>query len=124
MKNSSIFRKLEAILLVIILVNSFLLESVIRKYIYDYRLIYPDYKDRRYQRSIVVRKDNKSGSYSELVANVFKAAGCLEMNEGHFSSFLIVRGLAKQVIPQEIINSGCFIYDKGKYILAEERRMV
>ncbi|MCR5206771.1 MAG: hypothetical protein K6E47_17210 [Lachnospiraceae bacterium] len=103
--------------------NSFLLESVIKKYLSEYKFVSPDYRDRRYQRSIIVRKEERSASYAELVAKVFKEAGYSEMNESQFSSFLIVRGLAKQVVPQEIKSSGWFVYEKEKYILAEERKV-
>ncbi len=99
--------------------NPFLIESIIKKYLNEYKLIAPDYKDRRYQKSVVVRKEEKSATYSELVAKIFKNAGYYEMNEGQFASFLIVHGLARQSIPQEIKSSGFFIYENEKYVLAE-----
>ena len=99
--------------------NPFLLESIIKKYLTEYKLISPELKNRRYQKAIIVRKEEKTSTYSELVAKIFKKAGYIEMNERQFSSFLIVRGLAIQTVPQEIKNSGLFVYENEKYVLNE-----
>ena len=82
-------------------------------------MISPELKNRRYQKAIIVRKEEKTSTYSELVAKIFKKAGYIEMNERQFSSFLIVRGLAIQTVPQEIKNSGLFVYENEKYVLNE-----
>ncbi|MDO4189683.1 MAG: hypothetical protein Q4E51_10115 [Lachnospiraceae bacterium] len=97
--------------------NAFLLETIVTKYISELKIISPDYKDRRYQRSFIVMCDLGIESYSELVAYVFKNNGYISLSEGRFLSFLVVNGLAYKMIPKEIGNSEYFKVEKEYYVL-------
>jgi hypothetical protein len=97
--------------------NSFLLETVINKYVPELKIVCPDYKDRRYQRSLIVKSELGIQSYSELVAYVFKRNGYTSLSEGKFLSFLVVNGLAYKIIPKEIQNSNYFKLEKEYYVL-------
>lgn len=70
--------------------NSFLIESIVKKYLTEYKIIELEYKDRRYQKGILVNANSSITSYPELVASVFKDAGYSEMTEGQFLAFLVV----------------------------------
>lgn len=101
--------------------NSFLLESIVKKYLAEYKIISPEYKDRRYQKGILVESNSTIASYPELVARVFKDAGYAEMTEGQFLAFLVVHGLARQVVPRELSCSQYFSLEKETYKLKTER---
>lgn len=99
--------------------NGYLLESIIKNYFKDIKLIIPEYKDRRYQKTIILSDKIDVNSYPELVAYVVKKAGYKSMNEGAFLSLLVINGLAYKVIPKEIGNSKYFTVEKEIYILNE-----
>ena len=82
-----------------------------------YRFLQPTPKDRRYQRSLIVKSELGIRSYSELVAYVFRNNGYSSLSEGRFLSFLVVNGLAYKMIPKEIGNSDFFKVEKEFYIL-------
>ena len=97
--------------------NTFLLETIIMKYVPELKIVSPDYKDRRYQRSLIVKSELGIRSYSELVAYVFRNNGYSSLSEGRFLSFLVVNGLAYKMIPKEIGNSDFFKVEKEFYVL-------
>ncbi|MDO4467775.1 MAG: hypothetical protein Q4C49_12360 [Bacillota bacterium] len=97
--------------------NSFVLESIIQKYIPEFKIISQENRDKRYHRSFIVKADSNISSYSDLVARVFKRNGYTSLSEGKFLSFLVVNGLANVVIPKEILTSGYFKFEKEFYIL-------
>ena len=85
--------------------NEFILETVIKKELYDYEVIQPIMKDRRYQRGIVVRKEENINSYAQIVAKRMTETGNHKMSESQFLSFLVVNNLARMAIPNELTNS-------------------
>ena len=101
--------------------NSFLIESIVKKYLTEYKIIELEYKDRRYQKGILVNANSSITSYPELVASVFKDAGYSEMTKGQFLAFLVVHGLARQVVLRELPCSPYFSLEKEVYRLKTER---
>lgn len=85
--------------------NEFILETVIKKELSDYEVIQPIMKDRRYQRGIVVRKEENINSYAQIVAKRMTETGNHKMSESQFLSFLVVNNLARMAIPNELTNS-------------------
>ena len=59
--------------------NTFLLETIVKKYLREYKIISPDFKDRRYQKSIIVGDKYDVHSYPELVAVILKEKGYEEI---------------------------------------------
>ncbi len=99
--------------------NGYLLEAIVKKYFSDIKLIVPEYKDRRYQKTIIVSGEIDINSYPELVAYAVKKSGYKSMSEGTMLSFMIINGLTYKVIPKEIGNSKYFTVEKETYILNE-----
>ena len=97
--------------------NYFLLESIIRKYIPTYTLVAPDYKDRRYQKNIIIDSALGIDSYSQLIAHILKSEGYSSISEGKLSSFLAIRGLARMVIPKELAQSKYFKFKDETYTI-------
>lgn len=85
--------------------NEFLLETVVKHYFDEYRIVHPAVTDRRYQKGIVVTKKSGLKSYSQVVANLMKTTGNTVMTTSQFLSFLVVNNLAIKVIPTELENS-------------------
>lgn len=85
--------------------NEFLLETVIKKSFPEFEIIQPMMKDRRYQKGILVMRDDVLTSYPQVVSKKMKTSGYERMSESQFLSFLIVNNLARKVIPNELNNS-------------------
>ena len=97
--------------------NPFVLEGIVKKYIKEIQMIYPENRDRRFSKVFFVRKESGIRSYPELVAYVFKRNDYTSLTESKFMSFLIINGLAIKMIPKEIINSNYFRIEKDCYTL-------
>lgn len=97
--------------------NTYIFESIIKKYIPDFKIITQECKDKRYHRAFIVKDESNIKSYSELVALEFKKNGYQSLSTGKFLSFLVVNGLANATIPKEIETSGYFKIQKEYYIL-------
>lgn len=85
--------------------DEFILETVIKKELSDYEVIQPIMKDRRYQRGIIVRKEENINSYAQIIAKRMTETGNHKMSESQFLSFLVVNNLARMAIPNELTNS-------------------
>lgn len=83
----------------------YLLESIIRHYLKEFKLVEKDITDRRYITSVVVKKGLPIDSYVDLVKYILKN----ERLEGEFSSYkdmeewLRKKGLIAKVIPKELL---------------------
>lgn len=85
--------------------NEFLLETVIKKSFPEFEIIQPMMKDRRYQKGILVMKNDALTSYPQVVAKKMKKYGYTRLSESQFLSFLIVNNLARKAIPNELSNN-------------------
>ena len=79
------------------------------------KIIEPISKDRRYEKGIVVLQSSQIQSYDELIAVNLKKNNIKEISEYKLLSYLIINGLAIQVIPHDLycsdkfsIKDGCF----------------
>lgn len=99
--------------------NVFIFESIVKKYLPQFKVIVPDSKDRRVPRSLIIRANQGINTYSELIAQVFEESKHKELSEGAFLSFLVSNGLTYKVIPKELCGSGVFRIHKDLYSLAE-----
>lgn len=97
--------------------NEFLLGSILETYIEEVKVVYPLIKDRRYQKGIAVTTKSTLKSYSEIVAYVMISNDIQSMSESQFLSFLVIHGLARKVIPQELMNSDYVKYENERYVV-------
>lgn len=97
--------------------NEFLLGSILETFIDEVRVVYPLIKDRRYQKGIAVTAKSKLKSYPEIVAYVMISNDIQSMSESQFLSFLVIHGLTRKVIPQELMNSEYIKYENERYVV-------
>lgn len=90
--------------------NTFLLESVITKYLNKYRVVAPTIKDRRYQRNIIVKKSLGIKNFEELIVYVMKKDGRERYTESELYNLLSRNDLVSGLFPQEIYSSDMISY--------------
>lgn len=83
--------------------NGFLLESLITEYKTDFRILYPQMKDRRYQRGIIVSDEHPSNSFEDFVYRVLLEYGFSSITEKQLELFLKQHGIiTTKALPQEL----------------------
>lgn len=97
--------------------NEFLLGSILETHIDEIKVVYPLIKDRRYQKGIAVTTKSALKSYPEIVAYVMISNDIQSMCESQFLSFLVIHGLTRKVIPQELMNSDYVKYENERYVV-------
>lgn len=100
--------------------NTFILESIVRKYIPELQIVSQENKDKRYHRSFIVKTATQINSYAELVARLLKKNGYTILSEGKLLSFLVVNDLTYAKIPKELKTSGLFKVEKEYFSLMSE----
>ena len=85
--------------------NDFLLESVIMEYQTEFRVIYPQARNRRYQQGIITASDGPYDSFCSLVAELLKQNDIQSISEHNLIKFLRSRGINITTLPQELYNS-------------------
>jgi hypothetical protein len=97
--------------------NGFLLESIIKEYELGYRIIYPQVRDRRYQRGIIVQSTCTYLSFVELVAVLLQKEKVATISETELIKFLRLRGLISSVIPQELYECDRLQYKNEMFLV-------
>lgn len=83
--------------------NGFLLESIIKEYDTGFRIIYPQIKDRRYQRGIIVPDNSSLDTFVDLVIETLLSDGIIKISENELLKYLKMHGLiSTNTIPQEL----------------------
>ena len=94
-----------------------LLGSILETYIEEIQVIYSVIKDRRYQKGITVTAKSDLKSYPEIVTYAMISNDIQSMSESQFLSFLVIHGLTRKVIPQELMNSDYVKFENERYIV-------
>lgn len=95
--------------------NTFLLTSLVENYNLGYKIINPKNKDRRFQKSIIVRQDSGCCNLDDLVVNCLKLTGMTEVAESTLLSFLLINGVVRKVLPKELFDSPKLNYNDGVF---------
>lgn len=83
--------------------NGFLLESLITEYNTGFRIIFPQIRDRRYQRGIIISNDSPFVTFEDLVLGTLIADGISTLSETELLKYLKMHGLIMtNSIPQEL----------------------
>lgn len=99
--------------------NEFLLTTVIENFCSEIDVIYPNVRDRRYQKGIAVEQSRGFKSYDEIIAYVMESNGIKSMSESQFLSFLTIHGLTRKVIPKELMTSKHVFYENEQYMVRQ-----
>lgn len=97
--------------------NSYLLVSIIEKYDIGYKIINPKIRDRRYQKSIIIKDNSLCSNLDDVVVKYLKANEISEISESNLLSFLIINGLVRKLIPKELYESSVINYKNGKFYI-------
>lgn len=83
--------------------NGFLLESLITEYNTGFRIIFPQIRDRRYQRGIIIPNDSPFVTFEDLVLGTLISDGISALSETELLKYLKMHGLIMtSAIPQEL----------------------
>jgi len=97
--------------------NGFLLESIITEYDTGFRIIYPQIRDRRYLRGIIVSEDSQYDSFDDLVVGILKKNSIRSISESGLEKFLRNCGIITNTLPHELYkSSGMQFKDETFYI--------
>lgn len=95
--------------------NTFLLTSLIESFDIGYKIICPKNKDRRYQKSILVKQESECINLDDLVVDCLKQSGITEITENNLLSFLLINGVIRKVLPKELYDSSKMKYNDGVF---------
>lgn len=94
-----------------------LLESIIKNYLKDFKLIEREITDRRYVTSVAVKKHSEINNYIELVIHILRHEyrALVFPSYKDMEDWLRQKGLIAKVIPKELLECGAIIIsDDGK----------
>ena len=97
--------------------NGFLLESIIKKFSTEFRIIAPQVKGRRYQRGIIIRSESPIKSFEELVISLLKKDGVTSLTEIGMTKYLKNKGVITKFIPRELYNCSVLPYKNEEFSL-------
>ena len=97
--------------------NEFILNSIINHFGLNYKILEPRTTDRRYKRGIIVKKNNPSSTYEELVIEQMKLDRIASIHQKDFAQYLRNKGLLlTENIPQELYNDEGLRLEDDKFV--------
>lgn len=104
-----------------ILINEFVMNSIVREYGLSWRIVSPHAKDRRYERGVMVKDTMEITAYDQLIAEALSEAGIYSLTASQLLSFLQVHQLAFKTIPKELEASDYFDVSDNQFYLIKKR---
>lgn len=98
-------------------INEFLIGSIIGLRDFGWHIVSPQFKDRRYQKGILVKNEFSITAYDELVSTVLKEQNVESLSENDLLSFLMIRSLSFRYVPKDLKTSPLFNYSEGMFIV-------
>ena len=98
-------------------INEFLIGSIIGLRDFGWHIVSPQFKDRRYQKGILVKNEISITAYDELVSTVLKEHNVESISENDLLSFLMIRSLSFRYVPKDLKTSPLFNYSEGIFIV-------
>lgn len=96
-----------------------LLDTIITWFIDQYRMILPYFGTRKAERGLIVASNSELKAYDEVVASVVRANGRKSITENELYTLLVLAGVIKGVLPNELRESKLFTYNDGIFTLKE-----
>ena len=97
----------------------YLFETIISNYVKDYRIITPNYGINKIERGVFVSSSGGISSFDEIVVRVMKASGRVSISESEMYTMLVLSGIIKNSIPNELRESKLLIFKDGVYTIKE-----
>lgn len=96
-----------------------LLDSVVTWFVGEYRMILPYYGARKAERGLIVAFNSELKTYDGVVDSVVRKNGRHSLTENELYTLLVLSGVIKGVLPNELRESKLFKYSDGVYTLKE-----
>lgn len=96
-----------------------LLDTVVTWFVDEYRMILPYYGARKTERGLIVASYSELKTYDGVVESVIRAHGRHRLTENELYTLLVLVGVIKGVLPNELRESKLFTYNDGIYTLKE-----
>lgn len=96
-----------------------LLDTVVTWFVDEYRMILPYYGARKAERGLIVASYSELKTYDGVVESVIRAHGRHSLTENELYTLLVLVGVIKGVLPNELRESKLFTYNDGIYTLKE-----
>ena len=101
--------------------NEFLLESIVLKFLPDYRIIVPDIKNRRLQRNLILRLDMEIETFEELLVKLMIQDDVNHLNEESLIEYFKFKGLLfSNAIPEDLRSGKLIKYKNGFFVLINQ----
>ena len=97
--------------------NTFLLHSIVDRYLEHFKIIETKMRDRRYERGIIIDGESTAENYADFIAAYLRAKGYEEITEDKMFSVLLINNLTYKLIPKELYTSDRFTYADGVFRL-------
>lgn len=92
--------------------NSYLLESIVKEYLKEYRIIEKYFKDRRYKCSTLVKSDSNIENIADLIIYILKNDYKEELTLNRIQDYLQEKNVILKVLPKEVWDSEAIWVDK------------
>ena len=96
-----------------------LLDTVVTCFVSEYKMILPYYGARKAERGLIVASNCELKTYDGVVENVVRIHGRHSLTENELYTLLVLAGVIKGVLPNELRESKLFTYNDGVYTLKE-----
>ena len=96
-----------------------LLDTVVTWFVDEYRMILPCYGASKAERGLIVAANSALKTYDGVVESAVRTHGRQSLTENELYTLLVLAGVIKGVLPNELRESKLFIYNDGKYTLKE-----
>ncbi len=97
--------------------NKYLLYSIIKEYLHQYRLILTGRQDYRICNYVVIPDNSRIQTYSQLVANTMKLSGQNHLSSSEMEAFLVLKGLTIGHISIELKDSDDISFINDYYVI-------
>ena len=97
----------------------YLFETIVSNYVKNYRIITPNYGINKIERGVFVSSNSGICSFDEIVVRVMKASGTVSISESEMYTMLVLSGIIKNSIPNELRESKLLIFKDGIYTIKE-----
>lgn len=99
--------------------NPYLLESVVSCFIKEYRSITTNYGSNKAERGLYVPYGSEILNFDELVVKVMKDKNKIVLTENEMYTLLVLSGIIKNSVPNELRESKLFEFKDGVYMIKE-----
>ena len=97
----------------------YLLETCISYFVKEYRFITTVYGSNKAERGLCVPNDSAYYTFDEIVVGVMKGKGYKRLTENEMFTLLVLSGVIKNSVPNELKDSKLITFNEGMYELGE-----